>query len=89
MIYDHTAAENMVIYLIWELVSPWHTTEESSEYLRPKIDRIWEIPLEIDYHESQIGLGQFILMYMNAHNFKLNFKLYDIIPAQQLYCFEG
>ena len=39
-IYDHAAAENMVISLTWELVSPWHIIDESNLYLRRKFDTI-------------------------------------------------
>ena len=40
LIYDHATAENMVICLTWELVSPWYIIDESNLYLRRKFDTI-------------------------------------------------
>ena len=65
LIYDHAAAENRVVCLTWELVSPWHIIDESNLYLRRKFDTIWEIPPAIDDHELQICFGRFISTYMS------------------------
>ena len=40
LIYDHATAENMVICITWELVSPCYIIDESNLYLRRKFDTI-------------------------------------------------